>query len=155
MSIFSRRAQRAAAPDSSAAAALPPLAFEITMDELRTIERVTRHARARLRELSDSSEPTLTNGSGSALVPVLYERAGAADALGRSGIPMLIGEIAHVEAAVVNLESYAGHETVLCDGYSLLNRLAFLKGRVRVAQEIAGVVTLPGDAADAPRTTLT
>jgi hypothetical protein len=152
VSIFSRRAQRAAASDS---AALPPLAFEITMDELRMIERVTRHARARLRELSDSSESTITNGSGSALVPVLYERAGAADALGRSGIPMLIGEIAQVEAAVLNLESYAGHETVLCDGYSLLNRLAFLKGRVRVTQEIAGVVTLPGGATDAPRTTLT
>ncbi|GCB49148.1 hypothetical protein [Streptomyces sp. NL15-2K] len=131
----------------------PPPAFVITMDELGSIERVTLHARAQLRKLSDSSASTVTDASGSALVPVLYERAGAAHALGQSGIPMLVSEIAHVEAAVLNLESYAGHETVLCEGYTLLNRLAFLKGEARVTQEIGGVVTLPGEATDTPKTT--
>jgi hypothetical protein len=153
MSIFGRRSKRAAGRAASVAAPQPTPAFAITMDELRSIERVTFHARAQLRKLSGSSASTVIDASGSALVPVLYERAGAADALGHSGVPMLVSEIAHVEAAVVNLESYAGHETVLCEGYTLLNRLAFLKGQARVTQEIGGVVTLPGEAADTPKRT--
>ncbi|KUL43774.1 hypothetical protein [Streptomyces regalis] len=149
MPIFKRCAKRAAGRAASAATP-EPLAFEITMDELRAIERVTFHARTRLRELSDSPASTVIDASGSALVPVLYERAGAAHALGSSGIPMLVSEITNVEAAVLNLESYAGHEVVLCEGYTLLNRFAFLKGQARVTQEIGGVVTLPGEAVDAP-----
>jgi hypothetical protein len=144
--IFGRRRRRAA-KDAPAAAPQPQLAFEITMDELRAIERVTLHARAQLRALSGSSAATIAEASGSPLVPVLYERAGAAHALGRSGIPMLVSEIGHVETAVINLESYAGHEAVLAEGYTLLNRLAFLTGQARVGQEIGGVVTLPGEAA--------
>lgn len=154
MSIFGRRSKRAARRAASVdAPQLPPPAFAITMDELRSIERVTLHARAQLRKLSDSSAATVIDASGSALVPLLYERAGAAQALGHSGIPMHVSEIAHVEAAVLNLESYAGHEVVLCEGYTLLNRLAFLKGQARVTQEIGGVVTLPGEAADTPKRT--
>ncbi|MER5210448.1 hypothetical protein ABT063_07700 [Streptomyces sp. NPDC002838] len=153
MSIFGRRSKRAAGRAASDAAPQPPPAFAITMDELPSIERVTFHARAQLRKLSGSSASTVIDASGSALVPVLYERAGAAHALGHSGIPMLVSEIAHVEAAVVNLESYDGHEVVLVEGYTLLNRLAFLKGQARVTQEIGGVVTLPGEAADTPKTT--
>jgi hypothetical protein len=153
MSIFGRRSRRAAGRAASAATPQPSPAFAITMDELRSIERVALHARTQLRELSGSNLSTITDASGSALVPVLYERAGAADALGHSGIPMLVSEIGHVEAAVLNLESYGGHEVVLVEGYTLLNRLAFLKGQARVTQEIGGVVTLPGEAADTPKTT--
>jgi hypothetical protein len=153
MSIFGRRSKRAARRAASVDAPQPPPAFAITMDELGSIERVTLHARTQLRKLSGSSSSTVIDASGSALVPVLYERAGAADALGQSGIPMLVSEIAHVEAAVVNLESYDGHEVELCEGYALLNRLAFLKGQARVTQEIGGVVTLPGEAADTPKRT--
>ncbi|MGW0822153.1 hypothetical protein [Streptomyces sp. NPDC002845] len=149
MSFLRRRPKRAALD----AVSQPPSAFEITADELRTIERVTFHARAQLRRLSDSSASTITDASGSALVPVLHERAGAAHALGSPGIPMLVSEITHVEAAVLNLESYDGHETVLCEGYTLLNRLAFLKGHARVTQEIGGVVTLPGETPSTPKTT--
>ncbi|QIJ62807.1 hypothetical protein [Streptomyces sp. JB150] len=146
MWIFGRRRKRAA-KDAPAAAPRPQLAFEITMDELRAIERVTLHARAQLRALSGGSAATIADASGSPLVPALHERAGAAHALGRPGIPMLVSEIGHVEAAVLNLESYAGHEAVLAEGYTLLKRLAFLTGQARVGQEIGGVVTLPGEAA--------
>jgi hypothetical protein len=140
-SILRRRPQRTA----SSATSPPPPAFEITVDELRAIERVTHHARTQLHRLSGSSASTLADASGSALVPVLHERAGAAHALGRPGIPMLVSETVQVEAAVLNLESYGGHEAVLCEGYTLLNRLAFLTGHARVTQEIGGVVTLPGE----------
>ncbi|MEV5317969.1 hypothetical protein AB0K92_09955 [Streptomyces sp. NPDC052687] len=146
MPLFGRRRRRAAQEAPATAALPPPLAFEITMDELRAIERVTLHARTQLRTLSDASASTIADASGSPLVTALYERAGAAHALGRSAVPMLVSEIGLVEAAVLNLESYAGHEVVLAEGYALLNRLAFLTGRARVGQVIGGVITLPAAA---------
>lgn len=76
------------------------------------------------------------------LPPLLYPRAGLALAWGCAGVPMLVSEIQHGEAAVINLESYGGHETVLCEGYGLLERPDELKGRAQQAQTVDGVLVL-------------
>lgn len=47
------------------------------------------------------------------MLPHLCMRAGVALVWSAAGVLMLVSEIRHVEAAVVNLESYGGHETVL------------------------------------------
>ncbi|MEW2256878.1 hypothetical protein [Streptomyces sp. NPDC047869] len=57
-------------------------------------------------------------------------------------MPMLAREIRHLEAAVVNLESYGGHETVLCEGYALLERCEALKEGAGAARVHEGVITL-------------
>ncbi|CAL9545632.1 hypothetical protein [Streptomyces sp. enrichment culture] len=111
-------------------AAVPPIppAFEIGAAELCALERVARHAEERLRELSGSPDRIVTAASAAGLVEVLHGRARTARALGRAGVPLLVEEIGAVEAAVLNLESYGGHEAVLCEGYALLDRLARLAG---------------------------
>ena len=43
-------------------------------------------------------------------------------------MPLLVTEIDLLGAAVTNLESYEGHEAILCTGYALL---ATLEGRQR------------------------
>jgi nitrogenase subunit NifH len=55
---------------------------------------------------------------------------------------VLLSEVRHVEAAVVNLESYGGHEGVLCEGYGLLDRIRGLKALARDAKVVDGVLCL-------------
>ncbi|MEG8279728.1 hypothetical protein [Streptomyces sp. AHA2] len=100
------------------------------------------HARQRLETESDADAQTIRNASGAELLPVLYARAGAALASGAEGVPMLVREIGHVEAAVINLQSYGGHETVLCEGHSLLQRLAVLAREARTGRMVDGVLRL-------------
>ncbi|MEV0299837.1 hypothetical protein [Streptomyces prasinus] len=52
---------------------------------------------------------------------------------------MLITEIGQVEAAVLNLESYAGHEAVLCLGYALLQELETRRDACRSLCLVDGV----------------
>ncbi|MFD9467315.1 hypothetical protein [Streptomyces sp. NPDC060027] len=88
---------------------------------------VIEHAHTQLSDLSDADAVTVSNASGADLLQLLRTRVGAATAHGRQGIPMLVSEIRYVEAAVVNLESYEGHESVLCEGYAILERLSALQ----------------------------
>ncbi|MFE5402750.1 hypothetical protein ACFQ9Z_15470 [Streptomyces sp. NPDC056580] len=99
-----------------------PPAFELSLPEYQAVLRVIEHARACLVLRSGSDAATIHNASGAELASLLHQRASAASARGVCEVPMLAGEIRHLEAAVLNLESYGGHETVLCDGYALLER---------------------------------
>ncbi|MGW3989940.1 hypothetical protein [Streptomyces sp. NPDC004830] len=101
------------------------------------------HARQRLEADSDADAQTIGNASGAELLPLLHARAAAVPASGAAGVPMLVSEIRHVEAAVINLQSYGGHETVLCDGHSLLERLAVLAREARTGRIVDGVLRLP------------
>ncbi|MCL6667875.1 hypothetical protein [Streptomyces panaciradicis] len=96
-----------------------------------------------------SDADTIRNASGAELLPVLYPRVGTAVARGH-GVAMLVSEIRHVEAAVINLESYGGHETVLVEGYALLKRLATLKEQAAAAETVDGILTLPPPTPRAP-----
>ncbi len=126
------------------------LAFELTRADFRTLTRVIEHARRCLEAESDADPQTIGNASGAALLPLLYARAGAALARGAEGVPMLVAEIGHVEAAVVNLESYGGHETVLCEGHSLLERFTVLSEEARAGRTVDGVLRLPRSTPQAP-----
>ncbi|MFF8873329.1 hypothetical protein [Streptomyces massasporeus] len=101
------------------------------------------HARQCLEADSDADPQTIRNASGAELLPLLYARAGAALACGADGVPMLVCEIRHVEAAVVNLQSYGGHESVLCEGHALLERFAVLGKQARTGRTVDGVLRLP------------
>lgn len=140
MSIFRRRESM-----PSDAPAPPSMAFAITVQDLETLEAVTGHARVQLLRLSDSDPDTIDNASGYRVMPLLYQRAGAARVLGHSGIPMLVSEVGNVQAAVLNLESYQGDAMTLVQGYELLNRVTLLAELARAAQEVGGVITLPDE----------
>ncbi|MFD7242354.1 hypothetical protein [Streptomyces massasporeus] len=101
------------------------------------------HARQCLEADSDADPQTIRNASGAELLPLLYARAGAALACGADGVPMLVCEIRHVEAAVVNLQSYGGHESVLCEGHALLERFAVRGKQARTGRTVDGVLRLP------------
>ncbi|MEU6773258.1 hypothetical protein [Streptomyces sp. NPDC046759] len=109
-----------------------------------------QHARTCLEVHSGSDPATIHNASGAALPPLLYPRAGLALARGLSGIPLLLSEIRHLDAAVVNLESYGGHEAVLCEGYGLIERLERLSEYAREARIVEGVLALDDPARRAP-----
>ncbi len=114
------------------------------------LTRVIEHARQCLEAESSADPQTLRNASGAELLPLLYARAGAAIACGAEGVPMLVREIRHVEAAVVNLESYGGHETVLCEGHTLLERFAALAEHARTGRTVEGILRLPRSTPQAP-----
>ncbi|MFB8247590.1 hypothetical protein ACFC5X_21410 [Streptomyces sp. NPDC055952] len=118
-------------------------AFELAHADYQMLTRVIEHARERLESAGDADARTIRNASGAEVLPVLYARAGAALASGAEGVPMLVSEIRHVEAAVLNLQSYGGHETVLCEGHSLLQRLAVLAQEARTGRTVDGVLRLP------------
>ncbi|MEU1707832.1 hypothetical protein ABZ478_21000 [Streptomyces sp. NPDC005706] len=117
-------------------------AFELSLPEYRALVRVIEHAHACLVLRGDCDAETVRNASGAELAPLLRQRAAATDGQGGGGVPMLAREIRHLEAAVVNLESYGGHETVLCEGYALLERCESLKEGDRTARVHEGVITL-------------
>ncbi|MFD3580470.1 hypothetical protein [Streptomyces sp. NPDC058644] len=126
------------------------MAFELSQAEVQAVARVIGHAQERLTAHSDSAQETIRNASGAELLSLLYPRIGVVVARGGSGVPMQISEIRHVESAIINLESYGGHETVLCEGYALLARLLELSQGARSAQTEDGILTLPGAAPQWP-----
>ena len=126
-----------------------PVAFALSQTDFRTLVRVVEHARERMEATGGSDADTIRNASGAELLPVLYPRVGTAVARGH-GVAMLVSEIRHVEAAVINLESYGGHETVLVEGYALLKRLATLKEQAAAAETVDGILTLPPPTPRAP-----
>ncbi|MET7737640.1 hypothetical protein ABZT02_40960 [Streptomyces sp. NPDC005402] len=128
-----------------------PLAVELSQPDFRILVRVIEHARERLEAVSGSDATTIRNASGAELLPVLYPRVGTAVARG-SAVAMLVSEIRYVEVAVINLESYGGHETVLLEGYALLKRLSTLKEQARGAEMVDGILTLPQPSRHAPCT---
>ncbi|MFF0835348.1 MULTISPECIES: hypothetical protein [unclassified Streptomyces] len=116
MPIFGARRRTKA----SGQAGEPPPAFGLSVPQYQAVVGVIEHARACLVLRSGSDAATIHNASGGELASLLHQRASAARARGVREVPMLPGEIRHLEAAVLNLESYGGHETVLCEGYALL-----------------------------------
>ncbi|WP_307825685.1 hypothetical protein [Streptomyces sp. MBT33] len=125
------------------------VAIELSQADFRILVRVIEHARERMEAVGGSDTDTIRNASGVELLPMLYPRVGTAVARGHA-VAMLVSEIRHVEAAVINLESYGGHETVLVEGYALLKRLTALKEWARVAETVDGILTLPRPAPHAP-----
>jgi len=125
-------------------------AFAVGQDDILTIARVIGHAEELLTAHSGSDRETIRNASGAELLSLLYPRIGLVIARGGSGAPMQVSEIRHLEAAIINLESYGGHETVLCDGYALLARLRARSGETRAARTEDGILTLPDPAPRAP-----
>ncbi|MER5834934.1 hypothetical protein ABT116_29885 [Streptomyces sp. NPDC002130] len=126
------------------------LAFEITRADFQALTRVIEHARERLEAESGADRQTIRNASGEELLPLLYSRAGAAIACDGDGVPMLVCEIRHLDAAVVNLESYGGHETILCEGHTLLERFAVLSKQTRAALTVDGILRLPRSTPQTP-----
>ncbi|MFJ3811046.1 hypothetical protein ACIPWE_32385 [Streptomyces sp. NPDC090073] len=119
-------------------------AFELSAGEYRALVRVIEHAQARLAlaGAGDTDTDTIRNASGAELLPSLRARADAARDRGADGVPMLATEVRHLEAAVVNLESYGGHEAVLCEGYTLLEECEDRQRRARSAHMADGILTL-------------
>ncbi|MCQ4202200.1 hypothetical protein ACFW6Q_19585 [Streptomyces sp. NPDC058737] len=121
-------------------------AFGLSQREIQAVARLIGHTHHLLAQRSGSDDDTLRNASGAELLSLLYPRIGLVIARGGSGAAMRVAEIRHVEAAILNLESYGGHETVLCEGYALLARLEELAGEACEAQLVDGVLALPGQA---------
>jgi hypothetical protein len=142
---FSRRRRIEPVPEPHG----EPLAVELSQSDFRTLVQVIEHARERLEAVSGSDADTIRNASGAELLPVLYPRVGTAVARG-CPVAMLVSEIQYLEAAVVNLESYGGHETALVEGYALLERLERLKGLAKAAERVDGILTLPRPMPHAP-----
>ncbi len=121
-------------------------AFAVTVEDLRTLERITRHARTQLvRHVHERDLDVVDEASGHWLLLTMSERAGAARALGHDGIPMLVEETEAVRAVVLNLESYGGETMALAEGYELLDRITLLSQLPRPATCVGGVLTLPGE----------
>ncbi|MFI9810144.1 hypothetical protein ACIHEJ_38625 [Streptomyces sp. NPDC052301] len=149
----SRRREASAGDDQSSSTAPQPaglLAMELSTVDYQALVRVIEHAQSCLEAHSDSDAATIRSAGGAELLPLLYPRAGLALARGVGNVPLLESEIRHVEAAVINLESYGGHETVLCEGYGLLRRLTELTTRAREAHVQDGVLTLSTPSQHAP-----
>lgn len=117
-------------------------AFELSVREYRALVHVIEHARARLTLAGVGDTDTIRNASGAELLPPLHARAHAARDRGADGVPMLATEIRHLEAAVVNLESYSGHEAVLCEGYALLEQCEDRQRGAQAAHMVDGILTL-------------
>ncbi|MFI2423921.1 hypothetical protein ACH5A7_07410 [Streptomyces sp. NPDC018955] len=119
----------------------PPLALQISINETKDLIEVLRHARTQITELTrgDAHQELVAKASGSALISSLYARIGLAVVRGKDAVPVLITEIGQVEAAVLNLESYDGHEVVLCLGHALLQRLETRRDAYRSLCLVDGV----------------
>ncbi|MDI3102067.1 hypothetical protein QJ054_34080 [Streptomyces sp. AN-3] len=126
------------------------LAFAVSAEDLQTLDRITGQARAQLARLVGEKDLGLIDrASGTLLMLVLSERAGAARVLGHSGIPMLVDEVTIVQGVVLNLETYGGETTALVEGYNLLNRITLLAQLPRTAEEIKGVLILRDETPEA------
>jgi hypothetical protein len=128
------------------------LALQISISEAKDLIEVLRHTRVRIREASrdDIDQELVAKASGSALLSALYARIGLTVTQQGDAVPILINEIGQVEAAVLNLESYGGHEVFLCLGYALLQELDTRKVACRPLRLIDGVWAIadePGESA--------
>ncbi|MDO0935814.1 hypothetical protein QQY66_30550 [Streptomyces sp. DG2A-72] len=132
----------------------PPLApatkdaIAITVRETITLVEIFEHAHARISELSDTDKETIADASGSTLIPSLFARVGLASIQGIHSIPLLAEEIASLEAAVINLESYEGNEVVLVAGYALLDDFANRKMNAHPLRHMHGVLAFADEAGD-------
>ncbi|MFE9724532.1 hypothetical protein ACFYQ5_13340 [Streptomyces sp. NPDC005794] len=119
----------------------PPLAVPININEAKDLIEVLRHARTQIAKLTreDVDQERVTQAGGSALIASLYARIGLTFTRGGGTVPVLITEIGQVEAAVLNLESYDGHEVILCLGYALLQKLENRKGACQSLCLVDGV----------------
>ncbi|WP_405815823.1 hypothetical protein OG241_14885 [Streptomyces sp. NBC_01390] len=123
-----------------------PDAIAVAISEVVTLIEIFDHAHARMVDSGEVDKETLANASGSALVPMLYARAGCSSLQGRSSIPLLTDEIGLLEAAVINLESYQGNEVVLCAGYQLLEDFANRKRNTSPVCHVHGILAFTGEA---------
>ncbi|MER5555747.1 hypothetical protein ABT001_29445 [Streptomyces sp. NPDC002793] len=133
-----RRSRR----DKPAQAEEPPTsALSISVSEAKHLIEVLRHAGAQISELTrgDVDEGWVAEASGSALIASFYARIGLSVTRGSDAVPVLTREIGQLEAAVLNLESYEGHEVILCLGYELLQKLESRKDACRALCLVDGV----------------
>ncbi|MFJ3671064.1 hypothetical protein ACIPSE_31840 [Streptomyces sp. NPDC090106] len=109
---------------------------------------VVDHAYAQLMSLSDADQDVIANASGTVLLPELYARSGWAALRDADVIPLLVDEIGQLEAAVLNLESYGGHEVALVAGYGLLESFGGRDRNVHPLHRVHGVLAFTGGTAD-------
>ncbi|WP_143138270.1 hypothetical protein [Streptomyces mirabilis] len=100
--------------------------------------------------MSDVDDETIARASGASLIPSLYARAGLTLTKGGDNIPLLVGEVGLLEAAVINLESYEGNEVVLVAGYELLDVLSNREVNTSPLRRIHGILTFDGEAGTRP-----
>ncbi|MFI5567462.1 hypothetical protein ACIA6T_08895 [Streptomyces sp. NPDC051740] len=122
------------------AAEQPPLALQVSINEAKDLIEVLRHAQTQIVELTrDADQELVARAGGSDLIASIYARIGLTVVQGRDAVPILVTEIGQVEAAVLNLESYEGHEVVLCLGYALLQNLESRKSSWRSPTLVDGI----------------
>lgn len=120
----------------------------ISFRETISLVTIFEHSHAQIFSLDDADEEVIANASGSVLLPELYTRSGWASLQGVSSIPLLVGEIGLLEAAVVNLESYEGNEVVLVAGYGLLDAFGNRKKNIYPLRYAPGILTFANAAGD-------
>jgi hypothetical protein len=120
----------------------------ISLREVVTLVTIFEHAHAQIARLDDAGEGVIADASGSVLIPELYARSGWASLQGVNSIPLLVGEIGLLEAAVVNLESYEGNEVLLVTGYGLLDVFGNRKKNVYPLRYAHGILTFADEAGD-------
>ncbi|MFC9863556.1 MULTISPECIES: hypothetical protein [unclassified Streptomyces] len=127
-----------------------PDIIAITIQEIVALVEVLEHAHVQISKLSNSDSETIINASGSALIPSLYARAGLVTLKGHRSrnVPLLVGEIALLDAAVINLESYEGNEVTLCVGYELLEKFAIRKRNAYPVRPVHGILAFADEIGD-------
>ncbi|MFD5425272.1 hypothetical protein [Streptomyces sp. NPDC127084] len=106
------------------------------------------YAHAQIAVRSDADDETIAKASGSLLIPALYARAGFAAGRQSDRIPLLVSELGSLEAAVLNLESYGGHEAALCVGYGMLDSLGKREAGTGNLRSVHGILAFADEAAD-------
>jgi hypothetical protein len=122
----------------------------MNLNHPRILRRPRTHAQNKIAELSDVDDETIARASGASLIPSLYARAGLTLTKGGDNIPLLVGEVGLLEAAVINLESYEGNEVVLVAGYELLDVLSNREVNTSPLRRIHGILTFDGEAGTRP-----
>ncbi|MEU2086630.1 hypothetical protein ABZ569_32760 [Streptomyces albus] len=118
-----------------------PEAVEISIEDVKVLERVLLHAKERQRIM----RPDIGGGLNSAedrLIARLYQSAGAASVTEpdqeAARVPLMKGDFFWLEAAISGIRLYHGNPTVAAEGQQLLNKCNALLGRARALREIEG-----------------
>ncbi|WP_338673944.1 hypothetical protein V1460_13370 [Streptomyces sp. SCSIO 30461] len=137
--------------DQSGEPSAPPdasNAIAITLREVVALVETFEYAHAQIAMRSDADDHTVAKASGSHLIPALYARAGFAAGRESDRIPLLVSELGSLEAAVLNLESYGGHEAELCLGYGMLDSLGNREAGAGLLRSVHGILAFADEAAD-------
>lgn len=118
-----------------------PEAIEISIEDMRVLERVLLHATERQRIMRPDIGSGL-NGPEDRLIARLYQSAGAASVTepdaDEARVPLMKSDFFWLEAAVSGIHLYRGNPTIAAEGQGLLNKFNALLGRSRALREVEG-----------------